>query len=174
MRYYYSGRSRNSFRTWHLVPRTPDLPGFETWLVGARGIDRISYPFSPWIIYPLIGFIMGRSYKGRQGHIRSFPRPWLYAATIGALIFAAALDQAQAAFFRWGTMSFAYFVLSIGVLFLSVNIAWKIANHWPRAAQPLSLRGISSLAIVPIHYALIELVAGLTTRHFGYGLPSQR
>jgi len=27
-----------------------DLPGFETWLVGARGIDRISYPFSPWII----------------------------------------------------------------------------------------------------------------------------
>jgi hypothetical protein len=139
----------------------PDLPGFETWLVGARGIDRISYPFSPWIIYPLLGFIMGRSYRVLQGSHTSFPRPWLYAATIGALIFSAALHQAHAIFFRWGTMSFAYFVLSIGVLFLTLIIAWKVANHWPRAAQPLSLRGISSLAVVPIHYALIELVAGL-------------
>ena len=139
----------------------PDLPGFEAWLVGARGIDRISYPFSPWIIYPLLGFIIGRSYSVIQGSDTSFPRPWLYAATIGALIFAAALHQAHATFFRWGTMNFAYFVLSIGVLFLTLIIAWKVANQWPRAAQPLSLRGISSLAIVPIHYALIELVAGL-------------
>ena len=104
---------------------------------------------------------MGRSYKGLLSTHTSYPRPWLYAATVGALICAAALHQAQAVFFRWGTMSFAYFVLSIGVLFLTLTIAWKVANQWPRAAQPLSLRGISSLAIVPIHYALIELVAGL-------------
>jgi Heparan-alpha-glucosaminide N-acetyltransferase, catalytic len=139
----------------------PDLPGFETWLVGARGIDRISYPFSPWIIYPLLGFVMGRSYRAIQGSHTSFPRPWLYAATIGALVFAAALLQAHAIFFRWGTMSFAYFVLSIGVLFLMLIIAWKVANHWPLAARLLSLRGISSLAVVPIHYALIEIAAGL-------------
>jgi hypothetical protein len=138
-----------------------DLPGIETWLVGARGIDRISYPFSPWIIYPLLGFVMGRNYRVIQGSQTSFPRPSLYVATIGALILAAALHQAHAIFFRWGTMSFAFFVLSIGVVLLTLIIAWKVADRWPRAAQLLSLRGISSFAIVPIHYALIELIARL-------------
>jgi uncharacterized membrane protein len=138
-----------------------NLPGFETWLVGVRGTDRISYPFSPWIVYPLLGFVMGRSYRELQGSQTSFPRPWLYVATIAALTFAAALHRAHAVFFRWGTMSFAFFVLSIGVVLLTVIIAWKIAAHWRRAAQLLSLRGISSLAVVPLHYALIELVAGL-------------
>jgi hypothetical protein len=140
-----------------------NLPGFETWLVGVRGIDRISYPFSPWIVYPLLGFAIGRNYRALQGLQASFPWPWLYVATIGALIWAAALHQMHAVFFRWGTMSFAFFVLSVGVVFLTQIIAWKVAAHWRRAAQLLSLRGISSLAIVPIHYALIELAAGLDT-----------
>jgi Heparan-alpha-glucosaminide N-acetyltransferase, catalytic len=138
-----------------------DLPGTVTWLIGARGIDGISYPFSPWIFYPLLGFLIGRGYNVEHSSLTSFPRPWLYLATVGAFVSAYALDRTNAVFFRWGTMSFAYFVLSVGVLFQTLIIAWKVADHAPRVAQILSLRGISSLAIVPIHYALIEIVARL-------------
>jgi hypothetical protein len=137
----------------------PDLPGILIWLIGARGIDGISYPFSPWIIYPLLGFLLGRGYGALQTSHTSFPRPWLYLATVAALISAAALDRANAIFFRWGTMSFAFFVLSIGVLFLTLIVAWRVTTRLPRVSQLLSLRGISSLAIVPIHYALIEIIA---------------
>jgi hypothetical protein len=137
-----------------------DLPGVVKWLVGARGIAPISYPFSPWIIYPLMGFMLGRRYISIRAMGASFPRPWLYVATLGALISAVALHHAHAIFFRWGTMSFAFFVLSLGVLFLTLIVAWKVPDH-SRSARFLSLRGISSLAIVPIHYALIELIAAL-------------
>jgi Heparan-alpha-glucosaminide N-acetyltransferase, catalytic len=136
-----------------------DLPGFETWLVGARAIAQVSYPFSPWIIYPVVGFLLGRRYKSVRDMAMTFPGFRLYAAALGALACAAALHQIGAPFFRWGTMSFAYFVLSIGVLLSTFIFAWLFVKHWPRAAQPLFLRGISSLAIVPIHYALIELLA---------------
>src|SRR5206468_1315048 len=32
------------------------------WLLGATSVPGVSYPLSPWMVYPLLGFLAGRSY----------------------------------------------------------------------------------------------------------------
>lgn len=34
--------------------------GWSDWLTGLRGHTGVSYPFAPWMVYPLIGFVLGR------------------------------------------------------------------------------------------------------------------
>ncbi|HEX9140356.1 MAG TPA: heparan-alpha-glucosaminide N-acetyltransferase domain-containing protein [Steroidobacteraceae bacterium] len=131
------------------------------WIIGYRAVENVSYPLSPWIIYPLLGFIMARRYRSCDESLAQSLLPWPSVLASSALVCAVAMWLNGAAFFRWGTMNFAFFALSIDVIFLSLVAAWLLNDFWPKAALLLALRGISSLAAVPIHYALINALVTL-------------
>jgi hypothetical protein len=132
------------------------VPGVVEWLISVRPIDRISYPFSPWIIYPMLGFLAARRYIMDVDTGNSYL--WLCVGALGmfSLALALALYDLHAVFFRWGTMSAAYFVLSLAVISISALCAWVFGSDGSISTRLLSLRGIASLAVVPIHFALIE------------------
>lgn len=134
------------------------LPPIGEWIVGIRAVSSVSYPLSPWIIYPMLGFVMARRYRAVEGLIKPFLWPWATAVSAFAILIAILLWISDAHFFRWGTMNFAYFILSIGVIYFSIVAAWQLVACCPYAARLLSLRGIASLAAVPIHYALIASI----------------
>jgi len=160
---------RFGFGPW--LARHYQLPGVVVWLVGVEEIDNVIYPFSPWIVYPLLGFVLARGYQGIASSFATLLWSRLDAVAIGALVLAAVLHGAHAIFFRWGTMSFAFFVLSLGVASVCVLAVWWMAVRWPLVSRLLSLRGITSLAAVPIHYALIELFAAWGVAQRG-GVPA--
>jgi hypothetical protein len=138
----------------------PDVPDAVAWLTGTRAVHGVSYPLSPWMVYALLGFVAGRHCPAAGDTVA-----WVRArrsvgvGTLLAFAAAALLHAAHATFFRWGTMSVAFFVLSLAVLGCGVLAAWWLTAHAPRASRVLSLRGIASLAVVPIHYAWLEAVA---------------
>ncbi len=131
------------------------------WLFGVSPIDGISYPFSPWVVYPMLGFLMAYRYTAARDLGKSFLWPWVSAPGIVSLGLTAILYRAHAVFFRWGTVSFAFFVLSIAVISVCILCAWHFWTNRSLLPRLLSLRGISSLAVVPIHFALIEILVAL-------------
>jgi hypothetical protein len=135
------------------------------WLCGVRSLQDMAYPLAPWLVYPLVGFVLGRLYAPVRPD-RSSPRDRWYGISLGAgvalLAGAGALFSAGAVFFRWGTVSAAYFVLSLGVLAVAGVLSMAMAASTPRVAARLSLQGVASFAVIPIHYGVLELVAAAT------------
>lgn len=135
--------------------------GLLDWLTGLRGQSGVSYPFAPWMAYPLIGFVLGRLYVARD---KAAPqRQWLLAGAavgVASLALAAAMVWMGAGLFRWGSMSSAFFVLSLGVLagFALLSVATARSTS---AGRLLALRGVASFAVIPIHYALLGLAERL-------------
>ena len=129
------------------------------WVLGVVAIPHISYPLSPWMVYPLLGFVLGRMYS-RVDLRASQPRDrWLLigvAVMLGALGAAAGMAAANMAFFRWGTVSSAFFVLSLGVLLAAGLMSMLVVMVSRRLGSALALRGVASFAVIPIHYALLE------------------
>jgi hypothetical protein len=76
------------------------------------------------------------------------------SASIGGVITAIAtyLVANGAVVFRWGTVSFAFYLASWGTVCLCMSVVLGVPNRW---GQVLSLEGLRSLAAVPIHYMLI-------------------
>ena len=134
----------------------PEL-GLSDWLTGLRGHTGVSYPFAPWMVYPLIGFVLGRWYGG--GDVAAKQRRWLLAGAaicIASLALTSAMLWMGAGLFRWGSVSSSFFVLSLGVLaafaLLSVATARSVLS-----GRLMALRGVASFAVIPIHYALLGL-----------------
>jgi uncharacterized membrane protein len=138
-----------------------NLSGTGAWIAGVIPVPNVSYPFAPWIVYPLLGILAAHSYLAAGTAARTLLFRCFGVAGIGALSIAAVMNHAGALFFRWGTMSLAYFVLSIGILSVFILAAWYVAERWPMLARWCSLRGIASLAAVPIHYGLISILVGV-------------
>jgi hypothetical protein len=139
------------------------------WFVGITPLAHVSYPFSPWVEYPLLGFVFARYYRRQllaAGSTR-LAYGWLAVAAAGACICSGILYRRHAAFFRWGTVSIGYFALSIAVLAGTILLAWVIYQMLPSLARIVSLRGIQSLAVVPIHYGLLALLAICVPRLVG-------
>jgi uncharacterized membrane protein len=142
-----------------LRPRTESHPAL-AWLLGVSEVENVSYPLSPWLAYPLLGFVAARLYQsalvtGRRGRLAW----WAALAAAVSLLGAAVLRALHASFFRWGTVSLGFFMLSIAVLLAFAGLCWVLSARWPGARRLLALRGIASLMVVPVHYACIELVA---------------
>jgi len=130
-----------------------------TWLlaaIGAKDIGGIAYPACPWLVYPLIGFALARA--GAERAIR--PVLGLSALSIASALFATMLIGRGYVVFRWGTVSLAFFALSFAILGGSLWLAFLI-DRLPPLARAISLRGIASLAVVPLHYWVIEVAAQL-------------
>lgn len=132
------------------------------WLTGVQGLQNLPYPPAPWLVYPLLGFALGRLYAPvRLDHPSPRNRWFGLSIAIGATLIAGAvaLFAAGAPFFRWGTVSVAYFALSLGVVAIVGAASMALAALSPRSARRLSLQGVASFAVIPIHYGVLELVA---------------
>lgn len=124
-------------------------------LVGATGVNGLSYPPCPWLVYPLLGFAVARTAPALGPR-----RTWvaLAAALLGSAALTWLLARAGLVFFRWGTVSAAFFVLTFAVLSGSIAAALALVRL-PRLAAALSLRGVAALVLVPLHYLCVELAA---------------
>lgn len=145
-----------------LAPNISDIGSFGPvthWFLGTPGVKNISYPLSPWMTYPLIGFIAGKYYVMR---INSYCNAWkdriIKILLLVALIFlfiSIQMFYTGKTFFRWGTVSFAYFILSLSIIVFVGLAANKITKYDNFCKGQISLRGISSFLVIPFHYAII-------------------
>jgi len=141
------------------------LAGFAT---GRHGTKGLAYPLSPWLVYPLAGFLLARCSVSTVGPLAAFTRaPVLLGLAVACLAAAAYAASRDASFLRWGTVAVAFFVTSLAVLALVWVVsrsAARVAARQPAVAavaSALSLRGSPSLLIVPIHYVLLASVEAL-------------
>jgi uncharacterized membrane protein len=138
-----------------------DLPLVVEWMLGARGIQNVSYPFSPWMVFPLVGFACGFSYKDVMLSSSQLRNDWIRNAAV-AFILCSALGLVMfvfnRGFFRWGTVSVAYLVFASGVVIFAGLSALALVKFSAGATSALSLRGVASFLVIPLHYSLLEAV----------------
>lgn len=138
-----------------VLARAGDARHLLALVVGAEAIAGVSYPPAPWLAYPFFGFCAGRLLGA--GRMRDLAVANI-VVVLGAAVLGAALAARDAVIFRWGTVSLAFFARSFVALGASVVVAAVIARAAPATVtRALGLRGVSSLALVPIHYVVIEL-----------------
>ena len=130
-------------------------------ILGLREIGDISYWFTPWLVYPLIGFIAGSIAKKKSEWINdnSFlvaAASFLTAAPIAA--FSIFLRTKGYGYFRWGIMSVNFFILSIVCVLVVTGAAVLVGRVFSgkNIIGAVSLRGVSSLVVVPIHYFILD------------------
>ncbi len=134
------------------------------WLLGTKGTSSVSYPCSPWMAYPLFGYLVGVGILRCRSLIESH-RNKVIAASItlasGPAMLSGILWQRGASFHRWSTVGIGFFVVSFAVILVCLAaVLWlQGIDRLKVLRRPLSLKGIASLAIVPIHYLLIYLAA---------------
>ena len=145
-----------------LQPLAADYP-VVAFVSGIDGVVDVSYPLSPWLVFPLAGFILGRLCAPRDGADPT-PAPRIGVAVLAACSGALAwwLDSRGAVMHRWNTVSVAYFLFAIAF----VGAVWLLADALavPSGSQVISAlrtRGPASLLIVPVHYALIGIAAAV-------------
>lgn len=133
------------------------------WLTGAKGIDGLAYSPFPWMFYPLAGYVMGRAAQRWGDRIRSgdlATHALLGVGIVGSVVVAEGLAAAGRPAFRWGVVTTTFFAQSGAVVcasLLAVLLAHR-STTLAAALQPLHLRGVSSLAVVPLHYVVLFVV----------------
>jgi len=137
--------------------------GLLSWILGTKDTPGISYPLSPWLAYPFFGYIIGVAAMYYRGFIETHR-----LRVVSGLLMAGGLPaiaslillQRGGSFFRWGTVGVGFYVMSFAVILMGLAGTFAICGN-PRlivSQNALSLRGIASLAVVPVHYFLIYLV----------------
>jgi uncharacterized membrane protein len=145
-------------------------------LFGTHDTPGISYQLSPWLAYPLIGYLVGFA----AVHYRDFVQKHRWQVICGALILGVIPATAGSilarnggsSFFRWGTVAFGFYIVSFTIILVGMALSLAICGSRLRVCQnALSLRGIDTFAVVPLHYFLLDLlvmygVSGLKTFSF--------
>jgi uncharacterized membrane protein len=132
----------------------PEGYGVLQWLIGAEPHDAVSYPAAPWLVYPLLGVALGVLYRRHAGRVT--PGAWTGVASVIVVcaVGSVVLAVRGSSFHRWSSVAGAFFALSVAVLFGFVVASALLTRLAPRAAAALSLGGVASFAVVPLHYAL--------------------
>ncbi len=128
-------------------------------LLGDHPIAGFSYPPCPWLAYAILGYLLGSAAQRHQELVRARGNRVLVAcALLGAGLGAVcvAMVWRGALFFRWGTVSVAFTVLSLAAVFASISLAMACSRQ-RLLTRVLALPGTSSLVVVPLHYGLIQL-----------------
>ena len=130
--------------------------GVLEWGLGVTPHDAVSYPATPWLAYPLLGVALGVLYRRHAGCIT--PRTWMLVATVIIVCAAgsAVLASRGSSFHRWGSVAAAFFALSVAVLLCSATLSVVLTRRAPSVAAALSLGGVASFAVVPVHYAMVR------------------
>ncbi len=132
-----------------------------SFLLGTEITPGVSYPLTPWLAYPFLGYLAGvaidrfRSVIEKQ---RSKVMLGLIGAAIVPGIIASYLALKGAVFFRWGTVSLGFYIISFTTISVCAALSLLLCSDLCPTFIPwlLSMKGISSLAVVPIHYFLID------------------
>ncbi|MEM7160198.1 MAG: heparan-alpha-glucosaminide N-acetyltransferase domain-containing protein [Myxococcota bacterium] len=137
------------------------------WLAGLGSPPGFSYPVLPWVAYALAGFSAGVLLQRKQELVLERRRviTWVVLAlgVVGlAVVWWLAIRGAN--MMRWGTVSKVFFVSGMVALALGSGVSLLAAPSAGLAGR-ISLRGISSLAVVPVHYAVIAVVVWLVDTH---------
>jgi uncharacterized membrane protein len=130
--------------------------GLVQWLIGATPHHGVSYPATPWLAYPLLGAALGVLYRRHAGRIS--PRAWMAMTTaiVVCAVAAGLLASRGSSFHRWGSVAAAFFALSMAVLLCCAAGSVVLTRRAPRLAAALSLGGVASFAVVPLHYAMVR------------------
>lgn len=134
-------------------------------ILGIDPVDGVSYPVLPWIAYGLTGFVVGAVAKDARAWIdRRFA--WVLAglaAVIAANVAATRVLVATGrAIHRWGYVSLAFYFVGFASIAAAIAVALTAAR-WGggRTRRLLDLPGLASLALVPLHYVVLALVAAV-------------
>jgi hypothetical protein len=140
----------------------PWLAGYSSWrwlgfLVGANNLAGFSYPPSPWLAYPALGYVLGRLAALRRDLVSTKSRAIVHClliVTVTSTALTLALTLLGANLFRYGSVSSGFFLASLAALSLSLLMVTCVCRMdlpgW--LVSRCSLSGIRSLAIVPLHY----------------------
>jgi len=130
------------------------------WMLGHR-IENCSYPFSPWMTYPLLGFLIGSGIAKAIDPIKFMhQKPTQFLLFFVGLIFSigsAFLYSRGVSFFRWGAVGFGFYALSFGIIALSMILV-LLGNRIKDKLSLFYIGGAASLAIVPVHYFIIYVL----------------
>jgi hypothetical protein len=128
--------------------------------MGVETLNGFPYPPSPWLVYPYLGFATGRLAVRLKPRINSRPGSSLVTVALGSSVFgglAFGLAAMGASVFRWGSMSATYFIATFAAVGFSLAASFALP-HLKAATvlqRGLSLGGLASFAIVPLHYAAL-------------------
>lgn len=136
-----------------LVQLPPDVAALTAITAGARAAEGVSYQLAPWLAYPMLGFVLGR--RLRAGLEREAA---ITVSVVGALALLFSLALGDAIVFRWGAVSLAFFARSFVALALAILAAVAL-DRAPWVRRWLALRGVASLALVPLHYVVLAVAA---------------
>jgi hypothetical protein len=131
-------------------------------VLGDAGVPGVSYPLCPWLAYPLFGWLVGRYAVARAERIRAErlrAAGLLAALALCGIGLCLALLRRHMVFFRWGTLSFAFCLLGFTAVVAGMALVLTaVAGLGARSVAALSLPGIASFVLVPIHYALVGVL----------------
>lgn len=145
----------------HLAPDGGGALRLAHFVLGDFSVPGVSYPLCPWLAYPLCGWLVGRMGAAWADPIRAAPgRSVGVTAVLAAagLGFCLILFKRHLGFFRWGTLSFAYATLGFAAVLAGLALVLVAAARLGRVVGVLSLPGIASFVLVPVHYAFVELL----------------
>jgi hypothetical protein len=133
--------------------------------LGHGTISGISYTPVPWLAYPLLGLWLGRSVAAHVDRFRASRDEYALALGAAAVLGLGActlLSRRGLIFFRWGSMSFAYGVFSFSALFAALSIClFAEIRLSSTTIKLISLSGIASFIIVPVHYVGVAIARQL-------------
>ncbi|MBV9385607.1 MAG: DUF1624 domain-containing protein [Chroococcidiopsidaceae cyanobacterium CP_BM_ER_R8_30] len=147
--------------------------GLIGWIFGTYAAPGISYPLSPWLAYPLVGYLVGYAAARYRVSIEKYRLRVVFGLLILGAIPAIAgviiLNQHGSSLFRWGTVAFDFYVVSFAVILASLSFSLIVCagTKLTVCQNVLSLQGIASFAVVPLHYFLLYLLVRLQALGLG-------
>lgn len=137
------------------------------WILGVTALDGVSYPAAPWLVYPLLGLAVG--VRLRHPSKTLSVKNWAALATVALFCALAAtgLVWSGSSLHRWGSVSAAFFALSIAVVLGAASVSVAVSRRAPKIAAVLSLGGVASFFVVPVHYVIVR--GGAIGVHEGIG-----
>lgn len=153
-----------------LIPAVFDLDSnlYLSAIFGQSKFDNFSYWFTPWLIYPLLGFIAGRIIVANSNVNTLGVNSLLLIFGVSIAILSCFLSSKGMVLFRWGTVSFNFFVASISFLMI-VFCAFNLIRNF---LSMFTVTGIVSLVVVPVHYLMLDVYTTIIQQvsYFGFTL----
>lgn len=130
------------------------------WLIGNTALKNFSYPITPWLVYPLLGYCLGKLIKQEKLSFLKLITSYkteimLSGLLIIILFFSIVWLKDDFVLNRWGRMSLDYFILSALLLLLLVVLSPSLADK--SYSYLISIEGLTSLIVVPVHYFLLKV-----------------